>query len=294
MQIRQLEEELKVQLLLRHSRGITPTAAGKLFYRHARQILVAIEQARHEVSSLQDSGPLRLRLGVNPSLVEILGSSLLTEAKTSLPDIKISLAEERTKVLLNAIDQRQLDVALVYDVADRADLSRRALIEEDLLFLTCGNTKRAPDTISFSDVVDSDLAVGGERSVVRSAIETEAARLSLRVKVAYEVHSFSSMMNLVRRGVASTVIPYCLAIRELKKGKLVAQRIVSPQLVRTLYAVSHHVHLPVLEDDRVMPYIDGLVTKYFSAIVPFARPISVIPESKKPPKLRRRRKDAIE
>src|ERR1700712_1333440 len=38
-QMRNLEEELGIELLFRHARGVTPTELGLKFYEHARRIL---------------------------------------------------------------------------------------------------------------------------------------------------------------------------------------------------------------------------------------------------------------
>jgi len=271
MQIKQLENELGTALLVRHSRGVAPTPAGKLLYRHARLILDAVEQARHEVTGLRTRKPTSLRLGVNPSMVHILGPNLLTEVKSILPDVKVSLAEERSKMLLIALERRQLDVAIVYNVEDRPDLSRQALIEEDLLFLTAAKKAKGRDVVNFSDVLKSDLAIGGERSIVREIVESEARRLSLSVRPAFEVHSLASMNSMVRRGEASTVMPYALCMNDIKKRLVVGRRIISPQLTRTLYVVHNRAHLPILDDERVNDYVLMLVKSYFSAIVPFAR-----------------------
>ena len=80
---------------------------------------------------------------MNPSMVHILGPNLLTEVKSVLPDVKVSLAEERSQMLLIALERRQLDVAIIYNVEDRPDLSRQALLEEDLLFLTAASKSKA-------------------------------------------------------------------------------------------------------------------------------------------------------
>src|SRR4030042_6182945 len=37
--IKSLEDELGVKLLIRHARNVTPTPAGRIFFKHAKQIL---------------------------------------------------------------------------------------------------------------------------------------------------------------------------------------------------------------------------------------------------------------
>jgi LysR family nitrogen assimilation transcriptional regulator len=271
MQIKQLENELGTALLVRHSRGVVPTPAGKLLYRHARLILDAVEHARHEVTNLKGNKPASLRLGMNPSMVHILGPNLLTEVKSILPDVKVSLAEERSQMLLIALERRQLDVAIIYNVEDRPDLSRQALIEEDLLFLTAASKAKRRSAVNFSEVLKSDLAIGGERSIVREIVEAEARRLSLSVRPAFEVHSLASMNSMVRRGVATTVMPYALCMNDIKKRTVIGRKIISPHLTRTLYVVHHRAHLPILDDERVNDYVFMLVKSYYSAIIPFAR-----------------------
>jgi LysR family transcriptional regulator, nitrogen assimilation regulatory protein len=271
MQIKQLEHELGTALLVRHSRGVLPTPAGKLLYRHARRIVDAVEQAKHEVTHLKGDKPTRLRLGVNPSMVQVLGPNLLTEVKSILPDVKVSLTEERSQVLLTALERRQLDVAIAYNVEDRPDLSRQALIEEDLLFLTAPSKAKRRDAVNFSEVIKSELAIGGERSIVREIVEAEARRLSLSVRLAFEVHSLASMNSMVRRGVASTVMPYALCMRDIKKRTVTGRRIISPHLTRTLYVVHQRAHLPILDDERVNDYVLMLVKSYYASIIPFAR-----------------------
>ena len=46
-----LEAEVRQQLLLRTTRGVTPTEAGKVLYRHAQLILRQCEQAKSEMSA---------------------------------------------------------------------------------------------------------------------------------------------------------------------------------------------------------------------------------------------------
>ena len=51
MQIRQMEEDLGVALLTRHSRGVEPTKAGTILHARAVAVLKSVEELRKEVAA---------------------------------------------------------------------------------------------------------------------------------------------------------------------------------------------------------------------------------------------------
>ncbi len=95
-QIKQLEDELGVKLLVRHSRGVEATEAGKLLAERARSILSEVDRTRTELRTLGARHADHLVLGVNPSIVLMLGADLLHRAREEMPDVALSLVEERT------------------------------------------------------------------------------------------------------------------------------------------------------------------------------------------------------
>ena len=270
-QIRHLEEELGVELIQRHSRGVTPTKAGELLHKHAETILANVEQATAELQAFNASRQNHLRLGTCPSMVMMLGPDLLIDMHQTMPDLTISLMEERSVDLLSALDRGQVDVALLYEVEASPDLVREAVIEEDLLLVSAPSSRPRDVTVSFAEALRSELALGGERSVLRQIIEAEARRLSLELRLGYEIHSLSSMKALVARGAASTIMPYSLAAEELDNGMLAGWRIDRPALTRTLYMVRNRRPVPILGDPRVRAHLDTLVGTYLSKVGSWAR-----------------------
>ena len=66
-QLATLEGEVRQQLLLRTKRGVTPTEAGKVLYRHAQLILRQCAQAQADMDAAGRASPGRCRSGWRPA-----------------------------------------------------------------------------------------------------------------------------------------------------------------------------------------------------------------------------------
>jgi len=270
-QIRLLEKELDVALITRHSRGVTPTQAGILLYERARKILDDVEAAERDVRRLSSDRRDHLVLGVNPTLVLTLGPDLPVEARKELPDVTVSLVEERSPVLLDALESGQINVSFLYNAPERPKIERRAVMEEDLLLISAPDKALEGTSVSLAQALEYDLVIAGERGVIRQIVEAEARRLGLRLRLAYEVHSVTSMKAMIARGDAVSIMPWSLAAKELTDGTLMARRIDRPALTWTLYLARKIGAPPFLHEDEIMRYLDRIVERCIDKMQPYAR-----------------------
>lgn len=272
-QIRQLEKELGVALLVRHSRGVSPTEAGRLLHERAAALLRDLEDIRRDVQKLGAAKKDSIVLGLSPSIMLLVGADVLLEARREMPGVFLSLSEERSFVLAEALEREQLDVILAYNIGPRPGFERKAILEEDFVFVTAPANAASEPTISFAEALEAELVIGGERGLIRSIVEEEAKRLSLKLRIAFEVHSINSMKSLIARGVGASIMPYSLAADEIRTGKLAGRRIDRPALTRTLYAVlpaGRHHHAP---EGEMMRFIEKLEGRILTALGPYGRPL---------------------
>src|SRR5687768_17244234 len=99
MQIRQMEEDLGVALLVRHSRGVEPTKAGALLYARAISILKLVEETRRAVSECERGESETIRFGITPALMMAIGTELTLTVRQKLPQVFLSLMEAMSHVL---------------------------------------------------------------------------------------------------------------------------------------------------------------------------------------------------
>ena len=273
VQIRQLETELGLELLVRHSRGVKPTQAGRLLFERARRIIADVESTQRELQAMTTLRTDHVVLGVPPSLMLLLGPDILIDARRDMPDVSLSLVEERSVVLMDALDRGQIDVAFGWNVPERADLERIALLEEDLLLVTAPCATNPEGPVSFAEALAHDLVIAGNRGIIRNIVQGEANRLGLVLRLAFEVHSVGSMKSLIGRSGGATIMPYSLAPQELDAGTLVGRRIERPSITRTLYLVRTRKRAPFHQEDAVDAFLNRLGAKVLSSMGVYARPL---------------------
>jgi DNA-binding transcriptional LysR family regulator len=111
-QIRDLEEELGVQLFRRTARSVELTEAGKLFLNEARAVLLRSDEAVQAVRALAAGTRGQVRVGYAPSLtVEIL-PRVLKLFEQQQPGTRVSLHDCSTEEYGRLLSARKLDVAL--------------------------------------------------------------------------------------------------------------------------------------------------------------------------------------
>lgn len=110
--IRELEIELSATLLVRTSKGVLPTAQGKVL--HARAVTVARElsAAVDEISQLGGNMSGDLSIGAVPVAVLLLIPETLRTFGKSFPDIRLHITEELYMAQLHRLRRGDIDIAL--------------------------------------------------------------------------------------------------------------------------------------------------------------------------------------
>jgi LysR family transcriptional regulator, nitrogen assimilation regulatory protein len=237
LQIKHLEEELQVPLLVRHAKGVTPTDAGRLLYERARRIGEVVTTTKAEISALGKRRQEIIRLGLTPNVVALIGEDLLRRVGNELPGRKFVLCEEISITLVEMLERNEIDLALAYRVARRPEFVRTQVFEEELYFITTSVAAQKQGSITLLEALEHDLVMTAERSTVYHLVHKAARRAALKVNVPYLAQTTPAMLHLIRKGIASGIMPIGTALDEIRRGAVVAKRINSPAITRALYLV---------------------------------------------------------
>ncbi len=276
-QLRHLEADLGVPLLVRHSRGIEPTAAGRLLYARGQALLRHVEDVRREVVSLAGDDIEAVRFGLTPALMLAIGADLIDLVHETVPRISFSLVEAMSHVLVGNMLAGDLDYALCYDATDQPQLARRALLQEDLVFVTKPGPERRRQ-IRLIEVLDETLAMPDAADTVRVAVARAARDLGRDLVVAYEVRSIAAMKSLAMRGTASCVLPLASVSAEARSSLLLAVPIVQPPVRRMLYLVSSNQTHAKRCDLALMMAVETALGGLVAMLGRLAHPLWSLPE----------------
>lgn len=280
LQMRQLEQDLGITLLNRHSRGVLPTSAGQLLHERGREILDLVERTTREVAAFNADAAETMSLGLTPSLMQLLASDLLVRVRQDIPGLNLQLVEELGFALLDALKRRELDLAFAYEVQPDASLEAEPWLHESLLLVRAPAPEDRPDAMGLSgsitlpEALRRDLIQADSRDMLRRIVDTASAKLGIPLRIAFEVQSVPAMKILAADGLGASIMPYGVVAAELRGGTLSGFRIREPLLERTLYLVRPEKRSPKTREKQLLAVLQQMRGRLNELLGPLARPAS--------------------
>lgn len=235
--IRELERELKVQLLERSSRGIKLTEPGSRLYEHASRGIEALNEAQQAVMSDEASLKGRLRLSLPPTLEPWW--DLLGAFQQRYPEIALSVftTERRVDLVQDGVDVALRVGAIVHEsmVARQMIRYRHMLVAAPALLERFGVPKSVDDLHGHPCAVWT--ADFNARSVWRLGEEV------FEPKVVLATNDYALLRSRAVAGQVLTELPPFLAGKEIAEGRLCAllpQHPMPELMINLLYPLHRH------------------------------------------------------
>ncbi len=204
-QIRDLEQEVGVQLMNRSARGVELTAAGKAFLEHARMALVQAEAAKE--AALRAAQPAKptfalgflsgAEIGLLPEVERVL--------RAEFPGIDIRLSSDYSPVLAKALMRRKLDAAFMRPEETAEDLAYRRVRTDPLVFVFPSDHRLASQAaVAAQDVVNETFYLPSKAApAVRRVVLEYFNRAGIDPKPEHEVHNVVHAISMITstRGV---------------------------------------------------------------------------------------------
>lgn len=237
LHIRKLEEELNLQLLERHSRGVRPTEAGALLAAHAEVILRYVDIAREELTNYRKVPSGKITIGLTPTAREAVSVPLVEQVSRDLPAVHLTVKEALSESLVEYLLDYRADAALVYNAREGADqLVFQPLATESMWFVYPLSEEPATDEpIRLEEVMRRRLILPTRPHLVRTEIDRLADNMGVAPDIAHEVDSMPAIRDFVARGLGCSVMPRGATINAAYSASIGRRPVVEPEIKRILH-----------------------------------------------------------
>jgi LysR family nitrogen assimilation transcriptional regulator len=248
LQIRNLEEELRVSLLVRHSRGVELTHEGKILLERAQIILGNVDLAMRAIGDCRTLEKREIRLGLAPSMAAMMAISLARKANENLKNVRFDFSEAPTPILTEWVSEKRVDIAIACEGPPIPQVNREELMHE-WLYLVQAPIKGQPlvgPPIPFTELSAFPLVIADPMltKLLHNKLVSAAQSAGITLNIQNVLPSTDLAKTLVEEGVAATVMPYANVRRECQQGSLRIRKITGPTLTRKAYLLSHRDSAP--------------------------------------------------
>ncbi|MES2759292.1 MAG: LysR substrate-binding domain-containing protein [Pseudomonadota bacterium] len=228
-QVRLLEVELHQNLLVRNGRGITLTEAGSVLLEHSRGVLHQMERLREELSRLRGSLAGRVAIGLPPTLGRILAVPVTREFKRLMPEATLSILEALSKTMQESLLTGQLDIALLYNAFPSPGIELRPVMQDELL-LVQGGGGMSGEPVELKEIPQYPLIIPRRPNAIRMHVETGLLNIGVQPRIAMEVDSVATILDLVADGVGSAILSRHAVVTAAQPERFTTRRITNPGL----------------------------------------------------------------
>lgn len=203
-QVLLLEEELGQRLFERTGRGVQATESGTALLAHARGIFDLAERARVDMRERQASPRGRLTVGLPPRLAHVLTADLIERFHARFPEATVTVVEGLSIRLREWLVAGRVDLALLFDPPPSPQLQQETLLREPLVLIS---VQKLPQRLRLAEVAQRALVMPSGPNALRQLLEQHTRPRGLPLQLVAEVDSVQTVLSLVARGVADTVLP---------------------------------------------------------------------------------------
>ena len=198
-QIRDLEEEVGVQLLVRRARGIELTPAGRAFLDHARAVLSQVEAATESARGVAHPAKPCFTMGFLTGHEVTWMPEAMRILRDELPKIDVMISSQYSPLLADGLSKGKIDAAFLRRERGVPGLAFRPLVKEPLVVILPADHRLAPlKSISPKDLVgETFVAASNTAPVLRSVIDKYLKRSGANITPTHEADHLSMGMSLI-------------------------------------------------------------------------------------------------
>lgn len=220
-QIRNLEEDLGVELLVRGVRQIRPTLQGELLFDYAKRILQLAQQAEVAVKAMGAEVHGSLRVGTLNSIGVQLMGPLVSRLLKHNPKLNIKIDYSKGEDLIQSFKRDELDILIMPDAEAEygqtlSDTEKRFLFKEEMWLVASGKDMDVPKQIQMVEYTKYPIILfSGEYPQFNAQLAKQA-----KSEPTFESSNVGTLKRVIESGLGWGFLPSMAIKKQVRMGRL--------------------------------------------------------------------------
>jgi DNA-binding transcriptional LysR family regulator len=208
--IKQLEHDLRIEVLVRDYAGVTPTDMGALVLERAEALFDQVHRLEEDIAAASGQLIGDVAVCLPTSMHRVVTRPFLKAAAEQMPEVRIRLIDAFDTVLHEQLVNRIADTGIIIHDADVgiSGLKLEPLVTDPLFLIGMGGGAGERGAIRISDIGRLRLVIPSQNNGLRRKLDAAFRRARVRPEI-IEVDSYRGTMDVVRSGRANTIAPSC-------------------------------------------------------------------------------------
>ena len=238
-QIVDLERFFQVRLIDRTKRGLSPTAAGEILLKYARDFLSLKREAIEAIAAFRGVRSGSLRLGASSVPGVYILPPMLKKFKERFAGVDLTLILSDSKDITGRVENGEVDVGFVGSREEAKKIVYTQFLEDNIIFVA---PLDFPDYMSLEDLTRYPVLVREPGSGTRKCFETALKKRRIKpedLRVVGELGDTEAIKAAVRGGMGISYISNRAVREELDRGLLKLLTIEGfPGVKRSFYIIT--------------------------------------------------------
>jgi LysR family transcriptional regulator, low CO2-responsive transcriptional regulator len=274
---KELEDELDVQLFVRHSRSVSLTEAGRVFEDYATRVVATLAAGKHAIAELEGLKHGSLVVGASTTPGTYVLPTRIAKFREQHPGITVALRIGNSRAVQERVRDGEVDLAVIGGhMLGPSERCVAAGILDELQLIVPPNYPVKNGALSPERLARERLVIREEGSATRQATERALRQAGVTLRPAMELDHTETIKRAVMAGLGIAFVSRYAVEDEIRFGRL---RALSVQRMK----IRRHFH--VIHDER-RPL--SASARAFTAFLEANGENSDAPSAKAPPRRARR------
>lgn len=225
-QIRNLEEEVGCELLLRGVRKVKPTLQGQLLFDYARKILHLTQQAQVALQAMSTELMGDIRLGTLNSIGLYLLSPIIGLFLKHNSKLNFKLTYGSTPQLIEDFGSNEIDMAILpepdpHQAEFFEPLGCKFLLNDEMWLVGSGRDTSLPQTIDLKEFAERPIVYFSDKYLgFQKQLDEQLEKIGMHIRPVFQSDNVGTLKRVVESGLGWGFLPSHSIQKQVRAGRL--------------------------------------------------------------------------